>query len=83
MNHNLPTPAEHIAIERAQRLLAESIAFRTGITKAIHTEIANSVSSGAREGNWSYDRDKQAKLDGRTVKFRLGNVNKLLSSDHW
>lgn len=83
MNPNSPSHAEHAAIERAQRLLAESIAFRTGITKAIHTEIANSVSSGAREGNWSYGRDKQAKLDGRTVKFRLGSVSKLLSSDHW
>ena len=71
---------EHEAAERARRLLAESIRFRTTITDTIKEEVWQSLSGGANL-NYIHIRDKQPKLPYRMHTLRTSKLNKLLESD--
>lgn len=73
---------EHEAAERARKLLAESIRFRTTITETIKREVCRSLSGGANL-NYTHVRNKEPKLPYRMHTLRSSNLNKLLSSDDW
>lgn len=73
---------EHEAVERARKLLAESIQFRTTITETIKQEVCRSLSGGANL-NYVHTKDKEYKLPYRMHTLRTSNLNKLLSSDDW
>ena len=71
---------EHEVAERARRLLAESIRFRTTITDTIKQEVCRSLSGGANL-NYIHVRDKEPKLPYRMHALRTSKLNKLLESD--
>ena len=73
---------EHEAVERARKLLAESIQFRTTITETIKQEVCRSMSGGANL-NYVHVRDKEYKLPYRMHTLETSNLNKLISSDDW
>lgn len=73
---------EHEAVERARKLLAESIRFRTTITETIKQEVCRSLSGGANL-NYVHAKDKEYKLPYRMHTLRTSNLSKLLSSDDW
>jgi hypothetical protein len=73
---------EHEAAERARKLLAESIRFRTTITDTIKQEVCRSLSGGANL-DYVHIRNKEPKLPYRMYTLRTTNLNKLLSSDDW
>jgi hypothetical protein len=73
---------EHEAAERARKLLAESIRFRTTITDTIKQEVCRSLSGGANL-DYVHIRNKEPKLPYRMHTLRTTNLNKLLSSDDW
>ena len=78
----MTTLQEHEAIQRAKRVLEESVIFRTNITDVIRREVDNSMTSGANLG-YIHIRDKEPKLPYRVAKFSTASVNKLMASDDW
>jgi hypothetical protein len=71
---------EQEAKDRASKLLASSIEFRSTITDIIKREVIESLTGGANL-NHGVKQEKEAGL--KTVRYSPSSISKLMSSDEW
>ena len=68
MTTDTPSPEELNAIDRARRLLQESIAFRTNVTESILNEVQKREVGG---NYYRYHENSEPRLADRRCRLRL------------
>lgn len=71
---------EQEAKDRASRLLASSIEFRSTITDIIKREVIESLTGGA---NLNHKIREDREIGLKTVRYSPSCISKLMSSDEW
>lgn len=68
MTDSIPSPEELKAITRARKLLQESIAFRTNVTRQLTNEVQKRTVFGR---HYKYGPDSEPRMADRRYRMRL------------